>query len=178
MEGPPPVSLLQRLFGKPAVDQARLRPLWHKVVEIAREPTWYTKGGIADTVPGRFDAITLVLCLILLRMEGRTELRGPSARLTELFVSDLDGQLRQSGVGDLVMGKRMGKLMGALGGRLDAFRAALAGPDDAALIAAIERNVTLSEGADAMAIAAEMRFIAAELARLDDAALLAGDIAR
>lgn len=172
------MSLLKKLFGNSAADQARIRPLWHKVVELARDPEWYAKGGIADTVPGRFDAITLVLALVMLRMEADEALRGPSARLTELFVDDMDGQLRQSGVGDLVMGKRMSKLMSVLGGRLDALRSALGESEDAALIAAIERNVTLIEGADPAAIAAMLRALAARLAALDADALLEGRIAR
>ena len=90
----------------------------------------------------------------------------------------MDGLLRQSGVGDVVMGKHMGKLMSAFGVRLDAFRSGLAQADDAALIAAIERNITLIEGANPAVIAAEMRVLAAALANSTDAALLAGEIAR
>lgn len=172
------MSLLKRLFASGAKDQARLRPLWHRVVELAREPGWYARGGIADTVEGRFDAITLVLALVMLRMEGREALRGPSARLTELFVDDMDGQLRQTGIGDPAMGKKIGKLMSVLGGRIEALRLALAQPDDAALIAVIERNVTLNEGADTRAIAADLRALAAALAVLDDDGLLDGRIAR
>jgi len=171
------MALFDRLLGR-KTDETNLRPLWHRVVEIAREPQWYAKGGIADSVAGRFDCITVVLGLVLLRMETSEAIRGESARLTELFVSDMDGQLRQSGIGDVVMGKHMGKLMSALGGRIDAFRAALTEPDDAALTAAVERNVTLIDGADAAAVAKEMRVIAATLAGTDDGALLAGTIAR
>ena len=171
------MALFDRLLGRKP-DETNLRPLWHRVVEIAREPQWYAHGGIADSVAGRFDAITVVLSLVLLRLETSEAVRGETARLTELFVSDMDGQLRQSGIGDVVMGKHMGKLMSALGGRIDAFRAALAEPDDAALTAAVERNVTLIDGADAGAVAKEMRVIAAILAQADDAALLAGVIAR
>ena len=171
------MALFDRLLGRKS-DQTELRPLWHRVVAIAREPQWYATGGIADSVPGRFDAITVVLSLVLLRMEASEAVRGETARLTELFVADMDGQLRQSGVGDVVMGKHMGRLMSALGGRIDAFRAALAQGDDAALAAAVERNVTLIEGADAAAVAREMRVLAATLAQADDAALLGGTIAR
>lgn len=171
------MALFDRLLGRKA-DETNLRPLWHRVVEIAREPKWYSHGGIADTIAGRFDCITVVLSLVLLRMETSEAIRGETARLTELFVSDMDGQLRQSGVGDVVMGKHMGKLMSALGGRIDAFRTALAEPDDAALTAAVERNITLIDGADAGAVAKEMRVIAATLAQTDDTPLLAGDIAR
>ena len=171
------MALFDRLLGRKA-DETNLRPLWHRVVEIAREPKWYAHGGIADTIAGRFDCITVVLSLVLLRMEGSEATRGETARLTELFVSDMDGQLRQSGVGDVVMGKHMGKLMSALGGRIDAFRAALAEPDDATLTAAVERNITLIDGADVAAVAKEMRVIAATLAATDDTALVAGEIVR
>ena len=171
------MALFDRLLGR-KTKETELRPLWHRVVEVAREPSWYATGGIADTVPGRFDAITLVLSLVLLRMEASEPTRSLTARLTELFVSDMDGQLRQGGVGDVVMGKHMGKLMSAFGGRLDAFREGLAEPGDAALIAAIERNITLIEGANPAVIAAEMRALAAALANSTDAALLAGEITR
>jgi len=171
------MGLFDRLMGR-RTDETALRPLWHRVVEVAREPQWYAKGGVADTVPGRFDAISLVLSLVLLRMEASEAIRGETARLTELFVSDMDGQLRQSGVGDVVMGKHMGRLMSALGGRIDAFRAGLAASGDAALIGAIERNITLIDGADSAAIASEIRHLAANLAAASDADLIAGTVPR
>lgn len=170
------MSLLSRLLGRPDPGQEQIRPLWHKVVELARDPQWYRDCGIADTVPGRFDAISLVVALVMLRMDGKPELRAPSARLTELFVADMDGQLRQSGVGDLAMAKRMGKLMSVLAGRIEALKAALAEADDNALIAALERNVTLNEGADRAVLARRVRQVAAALAAISDTDLLAGKI--
>lgn len=172
------MSLLSRLFGARQDDHAQVRGLWHRVVEIAREPRWYADCGVADTVAGRFDAITLVLALVLLRMEGRPELAQPMARLAELFVEDMDGQLRESGVGDLVVGKHVGRLMSTLGGRLGAYREGFAADGDAVLAAAVQRNVTLVDGAGPAAVTAEMRSIAATLAALDDADLLAGKFAR
>ena len=172
------MSLLSRLFGARQDDHAQVRGLWHRVVEIAREPCWYADCGVADTVAGRFDAITLVLALVLLRMEGRPELAQPMARLAELFVEDMDGQLRESGVGDLVVGKHVGRLMSILGGRLGAYREGLAADGDAVLAAAVQRNVTLVDGAGPAAVTAELRSIAATLAALDDADLLAGKFAR
>ncbi|MFN3516829.1 MAG: ubiquinol-cytochrome C chaperone family protein [Novosphingobium sp.] len=169
--------LLKRLFGQAGRGREEVRPLWHRSVELARKPAWFSRGGIADTVEGRFDAVTLVLALVMLRLDGDDALRAPSARLTELFVDDMDGQLRQSGVGDLVVGKHVGKLMGALGGRIEALKAALAKADDTDLIAAIDRNVTLTEGADTAFLAAELRAVAARLAATANADLLAGRIA-
>jgi cytochrome b pre-mRNA-processing protein 3 len=158
--------------------QAELRALWHRVVELAREPGWYEKGRIADTVPGRFDCITLVFALVLLRMERDPALIAPSAVLTELFVADMEGQLRQSGIGDPTLGKQMGKLMSTLGGRIGAYRDGLAADDDEVLAAAVARNVSLIDGADPAHVAAEMRVLAGELAALSNAQLLAGEIVR
>jgi cytochrome b pre-mRNA-processing protein 3 len=172
------VSLLKRLFAPARDGHAEVRPLWHRIVAIAREPGWYAKGGIADSVAGRFDAITLVLALVLVRMEQDEDLRQRTARLAELFVTDMDGQLRESGVGDVVMGKRMGKLMSVLGGRIDALREALAAADDTALVAAVERNASFGETPDPAAVAAELRALAGQLAALTPDALLAGEIAR
>lgn len=170
------MSFLKRLLAPRGDGQARYRALWHRVVELSRDPEWY-RAGVADTVPGRFDAITLVLALVLLRMEREPELIEPSVRLTELFVADMDGQLREAGVGDLVVGKRMGKLMGALGGRLGAFREALADEAPAALEAAIGRNMTLNAPEDASAVAVLARHLAARIEATAGESLLAGAIA-
>jgi len=132
---------------------------------------------VADTLVGRFDAVTLVLSAVLLRMARAEALIEPSARLTALFVSDMDGQLRESGVGDLVVGKHMGKLMGALGGRLGAYRDALAADGNAALGEAIARNVTLRDGASPEGAARLMRALTVTLAKTDSDALLAGSFA-
>ena len=172
------VSLLSRIFSRSADPREALRPLWHRVVEIAREPDWYAGGRIADTVPGRFDAITLVLSLVLLRMERDPKLTQASVFLTELFVEDMDGQLRESGVGDVVVGKHMGRLMSVLGGRLGALREALAEAEDTQLIAAIERNANFAEGGSPAEVAVDLRVLAGHLAALSDEALLAGEIAR
>jgi len=173
------VSLIDRLLGRAADDRAPVRPLWHRTVEIAREKPWYAQLGVADTVAGRFDAVTLVLSLVILRMERDERLKILSARLTELFVEDMDGQLRQSGVGDLVVGKRMGKLMMVLGGRMGALRDALADSDpQTALVPVLERNMTLIEGAPMPALAAAVLALSRQIEATTPDALLAGEIVR
>ena len=174
---PDTVTFLTKLFSRRSDDRAAVRPLWHRTVEIAREKQWYAQCGVADTVPGRFDAVTLVLALVMLRMERDKTLIEHSVRLTELFVDDMDGQLRQSGVGDLVVGKRMGKLMGVLGGRIGVLREALPQGREA-LIPVLERNVTLIEGADKDRLAAEVETLARQLDAASDEDLMAARIAR
>lgn len=170
------MSILSRLFGNKANDREPLRPLWHRVVEIAREKEWYADCGVADTVPGRFDMITLVMAAVLLRMEREEALITPSVRLTELFVDDMDGQLRNSGVGDLVVGKHMGKLMGVLGGRLGALREALTQGEEE-MTAFASRNATLAEHGDSAKVAQRLNALVQRLDATGADDLLAARIA-
>jgi cytochrome b pre-mRNA-processing protein 3 len=131
-------GLWRRLFGRD--DRDALAPLYRSIVAAARRPVWYRSGGVPDTIDGRFDMVAAILSLVLLRLEAEGEPgRAPAAHLAELFVDDMDGQLRERGVGDVVVGKHVGKMMGALGGRLGALREALAPGGD--LDGAIARNI-------------------------------------
>ena len=131
------MGVWDRLFGRK--DRDALTPLYNAVVIEARRPDWYLAGGVPDTLDGRFDMVAAVLSLVLLRLEDEGEAaRAPSVFLTEIFVEDMDGQLRERGIGDIVVGKHIGRMMGALGGRLGALREAFGGGD---LNGAIERNI-------------------------------------
>jgi len=169
------MSFLSRLLGTGPDPREAVRPLWHKVVELAREPSFYKDCQVADSVGGRFDLVTAVLCTVMVRVEA-SELRAESALLAELFVEDMDGQLREFGVNDVVVGKRMGKLMSVLGGRLGAYRSALVAKDEEKLIGAVARNVTFSEGSDeeacATCVAQKLLTLSARLASYDDQQLL------
>ena len=170
------MSLLSRLFSTKPDPREELRPLWHALVAEARDPTWYTDGGVADTVPGRFDMVCAVFATTQVRMERDGALADESVLLTELFVEDMDGQLREFGVGDVVVGKHVTKLMGAMGGRLKAYRDGLTG-GETLLSEALVRNVSFGDRGDAGAVARRMLALAARLDRTDDAALVAGRIA-
>lgn len=171
------MSFLTRLFRSRPDPRDAMRPLWHRIVEIAREPHWYAKGGVADNVAGRFDMITAVLAAVLIRLEREPDSMNQSVWLTELFVQDMDGQLREAGIGDVVVGKHIGKHMAVLGGRLGAYRNALAagGPE---LDAAIARNVTLTDGTSPKEVAGTLRDLSWQLEALDSRAVLAGEIVR
>lgn len=170
------MSLFSRFLGIESDPREQLRPLWHGIVATSREPEWYGEGGAADTVDGRFDMITLVLSLTMLRMETSKELGPKTGLLTELFVADMDRQLRDTGVGDLMVGKKMGKLLSALGGRMGALRENMT-ESDARLAEVIARNVALTdEEKKPYKIAVRARALHNELASLDDATLLAGNL--
>lgn len=146
------MSLIKRLFGSSAPDpKLKLIPLYSQIVAKAREPHWYELGQVPDSLDGRFDMVSAILTLVLLRLEEATAHAQDMAYLTEVFVDDMDGQLRESGVGDVIVGKYMGKMMSALGGRLGAFRTALAQP--ATLGDVVIRNIYRSETVELEALA-------------------------
>jgi len=146
------------------------------VVAEARDPAWYRDGGVPDTIDGRFDMVTAVLSVVLARLE-REDAHPQAAFITEIFVEDMDGQLRQLGIGDIVVGKHIGKMMSALGGRLSAYRAGLAGAET--LEDALTRNLYRGEtpGSAALAFAAaRMRALAERVDRLALGTLLNGSL--
>ena len=167
------VGLLERLFGRS--EEEPTLGLYNAVVARAREPHWYVEGQVPDTVDGRFDAVSAVLAIVMLRLEVEGRAGGePSARLAERFVDDMDQQLRQIGIGDMTVGKHMGRMMSMLGGRLGAYRDGLAGGD---LDGAIERNLYRGEAPSPAALAhvrGEMRALHDRLAGVTAERLLEG----
>jgi cytochrome b pre-mRNA-processing protein 3 len=118
---------LMRLFRS---EPSEAKPLYDQVVARARQPHWYLDGQASDTMEGRFAVLATLLALTDLRLElGGDAARRASVGLTECFVADMDSQLRQDGVGDPVMGKKVGSLVGALGGRVGAWRRAVDGQE-------------------------------------------------
>ena len=167
------MGVWDRLFGRKGRDA--LAPLYNAVVAEARRPDWYLAGQVPDTIDGRFDMVAAVLSLILLRLEDEGEAgRAPSAFLAEIFIDDMDGQLRERGIGDIIVGKHIGRMMGALGGRLGALREAFAGGD---LDGAIDRNIYRGAGpgdAARKAVRDGLTGLRARLAAMPAAELLSG----
>ncbi|MFZ4688539.1 MAG: ubiquinol-cytochrome C chaperone family protein [Polymorphobacter sp.] len=151
--------------------------LYHAIVAEARRPDWYLAGEVPDTMDGRFDMVALVLSLVMIRLEeaGEAQL---CADLTERFIADMDGSLRQDGVGDQVVGKHIGRMVAALGGRLGAYRDSRG--DDFAFADALRRNLWRGEPINDAAVewvVAEARRVAARLQATPIAALTAGSLA-
>lgn len=143
------MSLLDRLFHRTDPKDSML-PLYQSVVTRGRAVHWYVEGAVPDTLDGRFDMIAAILSLVMFRLE-EADKRQESVWLTELFVDDMEGQLRQIGVGDVVVGKQIGRMMSALGGRLSAYREGLSDGGDFA--DALRRNLYRGEPVDDKALA-------------------------
>lgn len=168
-------SFLQRLFGRTDPKEG-LRPLYNAVIREGRQPHWYVEGAVPDTMDGRFDMIVAILAQLLIRLEQQSGAQ-ESVWLTELFVDDMDGQLRQEGIGDVVVGKHIGRMMSALGGRISAYRAALTGEAD--LADSLRRNLYRGADVDDAAVAHVEGALRARWVRLGCVsrdAMLAGDI--
>ena len=162
-----------RLFGE-RHDEAL--PLYNAVVTRGRADHWYLAGGVPDSVDGRFDMIAAVLAIVLLRLEREPAAAALSAHLTERFVDDMDGQLRQMGIGDIVVGKHIGKMMSMLGGRIGAYRDGLAAGDlGPALVRNLYRGVAPAPEA-VTHVAAGLTALHVTLATTPLASLAAGDL--
>ena len=168
--------ILDRFLGaKPAAGPAR--GLYVGAVSRGREPALYERMGAPDTVEGRFEILTLHLILLIDRLD-RHEPAEAHARqaLFDVYVHDLDGALREMGVGDLAVGKRMRRLAEAFYGRAKAYEAAFESlPDQTQLRALIARTVLDGAvDADPTALAAYVALCRVALADCEAASLVAG----
>jgi cytochrome b pre-mRNA-processing protein 3 len=163
--------ILKRILGR---KQSQTRPLYEAIVAAARHPMHYEELGVADTVDGRFEMLCLYVYLVLARLKGenREEFR---SELTDDFFADIDRALREMGVGDLSVGKKVRKMAESFYGRVRAYEAA--GDDEAALAAAFARNVYAgTDASHAPALAARALGTARKLASMPVDEVLAGKV--
>ena len=141
--------MLQNLFkSRPS---ARLgEPLYDLAVRQARQPAFYTALGVADRIDARFELYTLHVLILILRLRDEGEQGAEVAQgLFNVYVSALDHALRELGVGDISVGKKMRKLGEALYGRMTAYEGPLRDGDRDVLSTALARNVFESDDATA-----------------------------
>jgi cytochrome b pre-mRNA-processing protein 3 len=164
-------------FSRPRSRRAdSIEAIYGMIVAKAREPLFYKDLGVRDTVDGRFDLILLHMWMVLRRLR-RSE-GGPdrAQALFDRFCVDMDDNLREMGVGDLTVPKRMQAFGEAFYGRAAAYDLVLSEArenDQGPLAQAICKNILNGEGIEnAHRLAAYVRATLARLDRLDDAALL------
>jgi cytochrome b pre-mRNA-processing protein 3 len=162
--------ILKRFFQR---GEAPSRRLYGAIVAAARHPAPYQSWGVADTLDGRFDMIVVHMYLVLARLKGETpELR---QALVDEFFADMDRSLREMGVGDLSVGKKVRRMAEAFYGRIAAYDQAMAA-GGAALVAAIARNFFPDGGGSTASerLSAYMTEVAEVLAGQDRAAIADG----
>ena len=131
--------LLKTVFRKDRT-RSQAETLYAAIAEQARAPQFFAAAGVADTVEGRYEMLSLHMALALerLRREGPPA-RKLSGKLLEVFFESLDSALREMGVGDLAVGRKIRGMAEEFYGRYAAYRGALT-DDGAALADALARN--------------------------------------
>ena len=118
-----------------------------KLVGQAREPFFYAELGVPDTMDGRFDMISLHAFLVMHRLKNEGERADKfSQGLFDAMFDDMDRALREMGVGDMGVGKRVRAMGKAFMGRVEAYE--LAGDDQVEMKQAIARNLFRGDEVD------------------------------
>jgi cytochrome b pre-mRNA-processing protein 3 len=132
--------VLSRLFRrKPQEDPAR--ELYTAIVKQSRQPAFYSDCAVPDSVDGRFDLIVLHVFLVMNRLKKEHERSAElSQALFDLLFLDMDQSLREMGVGDVGVGKRIKAMVQGFYGRISAYDTALSA-GQAALGDALRRNL-------------------------------------
>jgi cytochrome b pre-mRNA-processing protein 3 len=154
--------------------------LYTAAVAAARDPYFYAALGVPDTLDGRFDTVGLFAFLLIRRLRGLPR-PGPALAqaVFDAMFSDMDVNLREMGVGDLSVGKRVRAMWEAFHGRSTAYDAAMTAGDVPALEAALARNIWRGQAVPAGTVAALARLARAQethLAGQELAALLGGRV--
>lgn len=156
----------------------KIDDLYGAIVAQSRRAAFYIGYGVPDTLDGRFDLIVLHMVLLLARLDCE----GPSARdlgqnLFDHFCRDLDANLREMGVGDLAVPKRMRQFAEAFYGRQTAYLAAFDAPNGRELEKALARNIFQGvNGAGPRRLARYARAVARQFELQDQGALLRGAV--
>ena len=122
--------------------------LYGAIVAQARDPFFYGTLGVPDTIEGRFDMLVLHVHLLFRRLAAEPEsVRKIGQAVFDRFLGDMDASLREIGIGDLAVPKRMRAMGEAFYGRAAVYDEALAQAGDKQLAAALQRNVYAGQAA-------------------------------
>lgn len=158
--------VLASLFSR-SDDRQAARKLYLGVVAQARDPVFYAELGVPDTVDGRFDMIALHAWLVMRRLKPESAAAARvSQALFDVLFDDMDRSLRETGAGDLGVGRRVKTMAKAFYGRIAAYDEGLAGDEDA-LAAALGRNLYRGADPGAARLAAVAGYIRCEAAALE-----------
>ena len=172
--------MIFRLLRRHRQGQDTIRSLYGAIVAQARHADFYRTFGVPDTVEGRFDMIVLHLALLNRRLRGEPpDICSLGQGIFDLFCQDLDDNLREMGVGDLAVPKRMQDFGAAFYGRAQRYDTALDRGDAGALCQALARNVFAAGDdvpAGAARLASYVRAVEDHLAGQDAAGFLSGTL--
>lgn len=142
--------MFSRLFARADTEEEKALNVYAAIVAQARHPNLYRQFGVPDTPEGRLEMILLhaVILFHRLRREG-AEGEAMSQSVFDVFIGDMDRSLREMGVGDLGVPKRMKAIGRSFYGRADAYGEPISKSDPAGLANAIQRNLFPEESSEA-----------------------------
>lgn len=166
------------LFRKRNHNQIIVVRQYELLTSAARQPVFYTDYDVPDTVMGRFELLSVMMILFFRRTRSSvTSGQELAQEIVDAFFEDIDYSIRELGIGDNSVPKRMKKLAGMFYGRLESYAAAMDGNDRAALAVALQRNIypKMESSAPSMAALADWMMSAeAHLAAISEADLATG----
>lgn len=154
--------------------------IYDEIVKQARNPWFYAECGAPDTVEGRFELLTIHVYLVLQRLKNQgEEATQLSQKIFDVFFENMDDSLREMGVGDLSVGKKIRIMAEAFYGRVGAYEECINKQSVKPLSQAISRNVFAKENAaGATAIADYLRQAKAMFEKTPIDKILSGEIPR
>lgn len=172
--------ILQRFFKRERDPNREITEgLYAAIMAAARQPHLYSAWAVPDTPLGRFEMISLHMILAMRRMRGGSKSeRDIAQEITDMFFTEVDHSLRELGIGDVGVPKRMKKLAKMFYGRAASYDTAIDAKDEPALAAALARNV-VPEQPDwpfGPALARYALAAAAALEQQDEAQVLSGKL--
>lgn len=165
------------LFRTRKHNQAIVHRQYEALTAASREPVFFLDFSVPDTVMGRFELLSVVMILFF-RRTANAPLSGQqlAQEIVDAFFQDLDHSIRELGIGDVGVPKRMKKFAGMFYGRLESYAAAMDGNDVEALARALARNIhpTAPDGQDMRALASYMMDAEKRLAEVSEDTIAAG----
>lgn len=172
--------MIWSLLKRKKSNQVLVTRQYEAITAAARSPVFYEEMDAPDTVIGRFEMITIHLVLYLRRTSASgPAVQGLAQEVLEAFFEDVDHSIRELGIGDTGVPKRMKKFARMFYGRANSYGQALEAADQNALAEALSRNIHPDAGAAApsmQALAEWMMRTAAELQRAGEETLASGQL--
>jgi cytochrome b pre-mRNA-processing protein 3 len=173
-------EMFQRLRS-PADSRENIRRLYGAIVAQARAPEFYADYGVPDTIEGRFDMVVLHVYLVFRRLARAGErARALGQEMFDLFIEDMDASMRELGVGDLSVPRKVRAMAEGYYGRAGAYDTALIEAGNGKLAAALLRNVFAGDQAaeaGARRLARYARYAETRLAGLQVGEIESGTLA-
>ncbi|WP_322989113.1 MULTISPECIES: ubiquinol-cytochrome C chaperone family protein [unclassified Hoeflea] len=134
--------MIWSLFKRKKANQALVTQQYALITQAARSPVFYEHMGVPDTVMGRFEMIAVHLILYLRRTgTAGVAAQGIAQEIVDAFFEDIDHSIRELGIGDMGVPKRMKKLARMFYGRVKSYGQAIESGDEAVLADALGRNI-------------------------------------